>query len=322
MHARSTRLTLVIIAAATVVLLGAGAAWWFAARTDSAAGPPVERSDGLPADTAMGITELKVRALEEVQDFYVDAVGMTVLTQAEDEVLLGVAEEPLIRLARSDAPPAQADEAGLYHTAILYADAPTLAETLLRIAQQAPERFQGASDHRVSEAFYFADPEGNGLELYVDRPRAEWVWNDGTVEMGSEPLDPNQFIQDHLGDDALGTAALGHMHLKVGDLAEARAFYADTLGFDVVAETEGALFYSAGGYHHHLATNTWASAGTGARTTEAGLGSLTITLPDRTDVERVADRLEAAGLDHEPEGDGILVADPWGNTIRLTVASP
>lgn len=139
----------------------------------------------------------------------------------------------------------------------------------------APQSYGGSADHAVSLAFYFADPDGNGLELYTDTPREDWVWQDGQVSMGSAPLDPNEFIQTHLGRSATTTAAggatMGHVHLRVGDLARARAFYADVLGFAVTAESDGALFHAVGGYHHHVATNTWGSAGAGEHPESLGL---------------------------------------------------
>ena len=323
-----------IIGGAIIVALALGAIWWFAARGGSSEagasapagevrgpdGAPRERADGLPAETHMSVNELNVRDLPAVRGFYEDAVGMAVLEEADGEVLLGLGGEPLIRLRESAEPLPQPEEAGLYHTAILFPDEATLANTLLRVAQRAPESYQGAADHAVSRAFYFGDPEMNGVELYVDRPASEWVWRDGKVVMGSEMLDPNQFIDEYGDGEASGTATVGHVHLKVGDLAAARAFYADTLGFDVVSETDGALFYSAGGYHHHLATNTWQSAGAGARSTEVGLGAVTVALPDSASVEAVADRLGTAGVEVTRVERGITAADPWGNQIRLVVA--
>lgn len=318
-----------------VILLAliVGAIWWFTGRTTAvddtrapaqvdANGVPVERADGLPDDTELGVNELRVREFAEVEAFYRDAVGLTVFEESEGEVLLGLDEEAIIRLVQSDEPLPSPQDAGLYHTAILFPDEASLAETLLRTAQAAPELYQGSADHIVSEAFYFADPEGNGVELYVDRSRSEWKWQDGIVEMGSEPLDPNTFIEEHLpqAGSAAGTplsATVGHVHLKVGDLERARAFYAEMIGFDVVSEAEGALFYSAGGYHHHLATNIWQSAGAGKRTTEVGLGSVTIALPDDASVAAVAARLDRAGVRYDDVDRGIVAADPWGNRLRL-----
>lgn len=282
-----------------------------------AAGVPLERANGLPAAMELGVTELKVQNLENVQAYYQNAVGLAVIEQQPDAVTLGMDDVPLMRLERSAEPLPQATDAGLYHTAILFADEASLAKAVLQTAQLAPGSYQGSADHLVSQAFYFGDPEGNGVELYVDRPREEWQWNDGQVEMGSEPLDPNAFIEEHLDGEAAGTAVIGHIHLKVGNLEEARSFYADTLGFDVVSESEGALFYSAGGYHHHLATNTWQSAGAGPRTTEVGFGALTVALPTAADIEQVTARVDAAGYGHEVVEHGIVVEDPWGNKIRL-----
>lgn len=328
---RNPRMRAAIIGGAIIVALALGAIWWFAARATPAeaeaattsgevrgpAGAPRERADGLPKETHMSVNELKVRDLAAVRGFYENAVGMTVLDEGEGEVLLGLGDEPLIKLIASDQPLPQPEEAGLYHTAILFPDEATLANTLLRVAQQAPNSYQGAADHAVSRAFYFGDPENNGVELYVDRPEDEWVWQDGKVVMGSEALDPNQFIDQYGSGDASGTATVGHVHLKVGNLDEARAFYADTLGFDVVSEADGALFYSAGGYHHHLATNTWMSAGAGPRSTEVGLGAVTVALPDAASVDAVADRLAAADIEVTRIERGIAAADPWGNQIRL-----
>ena len=323
---RAPNLLLIVIAAVALIAVAGGVIWAVVAgrdtasgadRTVDAAGVPVERADGMPAETELGITELKVQNLENVQAYYENAIGLAVIDQQSDAVTLGLGDVPLMRLEQSAEPLPEVGDAGLYHTAILFADEASLAQAVLQTAQLAPGSYQGSADHLVSQAFYFGDPEGNGVELYVDRPREDWQWNNGQVEMGSEPLDPNAFIEEHLGDDAAGTAVIGHIHLKVGNLDDARAFYADTLGFDVVSEAEGALFYSAGGYHHHLATNVWQSAGAGPRSTEVGLGSLTVALPSEADVDRVAARVAAAGIDHEVVERGIVVEDPWGNKIRL-----
>ncbi len=327
---RSPKLLLIVIAAVALVAVAGGVVWAVLAGRDAAqgapgavdaAGAPVERADGLPAATELGITELKVKNLENVQAYYQNAVGLAVIDQQPDSVTLGLDGVSLMRLEQSAEPLPQVGDAGLYHTAILFADEASLAKAVLQTAQLAPGSYQGSADHLVSQAFYFGDPEGNGVELYVDRPRDEWKWKDGEVEMGSEPLDPNAFIEEHLDENAADTAVIGHIHLKVGDLEDARRFYADTLGFDVVSQSEGALFYSAGGYHHHIATNTWQSAGAGPRSTEVGLGALTIALPTVADVEKVAARVEAAGFEHEAIEYGIVVDDPWGNTIRLVVGA-
>lgn len=278
----------------------------------------------LPDDTALGVVELRVHELPAMQSYYEQAVGLAVLEQNEGEVILGI-DAPLLRLVADTSGEALSTptEAGLYHSAILYPDEASLAATLMSIASVAPESYQGSADHAVSLAFYFVDPEGNGLELYVDRPEDVWVWENGEVRMGSAPLDVNEFVQNHLPRSAdapaVETAEMGHVHLKVGDLEQARTFYADALGFAVTAESDGALFYSAGGYHHHLATNVWQSAGAGERANSTGLGSIVITVADAAVLDEVAARLVAGGYDSDRVDGALVTVDPWGNTVIVVV---
>lgn len=279
-------------------------------------GDAPELSGILPAETSMGVVDLAVRDLGAMTGFYRDVIGLDVIEQSDAVVILG-REVPLIRLETTDAGADDPRSAGLYHSAILFADAPSLAQVLLRIAQQAPQSYQGSADHAVSLAFYIGDPEGNSIELYLDRPREEWVWQDGHVVMGSAPLDPNAFINEHAGGTASDAVEMGHVHLRVGDLETARTFYSEVLGFDVTAESDGALFYSAGGYHHHLATNTWQSAGAGARGVTAGLRGITVAVPAASDLDAIAMRLTDAGVSHESLERTVVTADPWGNTVRF-----
>ena len=300
--------------AATFAVLLAGGITAFVASDGS---DDVQQSV-LHADTRMGAVELKVRDLEAMTAFYgADGVGLELLSEGEGTVSLGVDDEEIIRLTHADGEYASVQDAGLYHSAVLYPDGPALAETMVRMATQHPYLYQGASDHRVSEAFYFGDPEGNGVELYIDRPSDEWTWDDGQVVMGSAALDPNAFIQEHLGRPSTGEATMGHVHLKVGNLDAARAFYADTLGFAVTSESDGAIFMSAGGYHHHLAANTWGSDGADARPEGLGLGEVEVVLPAASDIDGVGDRLELAGLLYDRDEAGLTVADPWGNQVRF-----
>ena len=168
--------------------------------------------------------------------------------------------------------------AGLFHTAILFQNPRELAAAIIRIARHTPQLFTGTGDHHVSQAFYLDDPEGNGVELYTDRPRESWRRVDGEIQMDTLPLDPNAYLSQHLTEDALETTSsqagmVGHVHLQVGDLAAAKAFYVDTLGFEATqSRYPGALFASAGGYHHHLGMNTWESRGAGERSPALGLG--------------------------------------------------
>lgn len=314
-----SRSRVVLIGAGILALLGIAVGAWAAvstSRTQAAEEPPVA---ALPDATTVGAVELNVSNLDLMRAYYQDAVGLQILDQTDDTVTLGD-EAPVLRLltGAGGAEYSTPTDAGLYHSAILYPDEASLARVMLSIATVAPQSYQGAADHAVSLAFYFVDPEGNGLELYVDTPEEEWVWEDGEVQMGSEYLDPNAFIEEHL-DGSSAPSEMGHVHLKVGDLAEAEAFYADTLGFAVTARSEGALFYSAGGYHHHIATNVWQSQGAGERQNSTGLASLSVRVPDAAALAAAAERLDAAGVDFERSGDELVTADPWGNTVIVSV---
>src|SRR5699024_114579 len=180
-----------------------------------------------------------------------------------------------------------------------------------------PAAFTGSADHLVSEAFYFDDPEGNGVELYTDRARENWTYAaDGAVQMATNLLDPNAYLQAHL--DTPGTigaghaaATIGHVHLQVGDIDLARDFYAGVLGFDVMNRYgTQALFVAAGGYHHHIGLNSWNSRGAGPRAASLGLGQLAIEVPAGEELDRIAHRLAGPGIDCERRDDSLLLADP------------
>ncbi|WP_210422804.1 VOC family protein [Cryobacterium sp. BB307] len=319
----SPRRTRWLIGISTLVLLvavGATAVILSANRSASApnATPPASLID---ADTRMGAVELVTSNIEALTDFYGPAgVGLSLLGETDGIRSLGVDGEEIIRLVPADADPAGPGDAGLYHSAILFPDSPALAGSLARLAGQYPGLYQGSADHAVSHAFYFADPDGNGVELYVDTPRDQWVWEDGQVQMGSAPLDVNAFIGEHLGDEASGDATMGHVHLKVGDLERAEEFYADSLGFAVTARANGAIFLAAGGYHHHVAANTWGSAGAGVRPATLGLGSLELVVPEASELDAIGTRLTEAGVTFERTDAVLTVADPWGTVVEVVAA--
>ena len=181
-------------------------------------------------------------------------------------------------------------QAGLFHTAILFETEADLSAAVYAAATRNPGSFTGSADHLVSKAFYFTDPEGNGVELYWDRDRTEWSWAHGRVEMATLMLDPNRYLAEHLDESAMAhaherPAKVGHVHLCVGDIPGARRFYVDQLGFETTAELgDQALFVSAGRYHHHMAMNTWTSAGAGRRRLALGLGLVRIELPGVDDL--------------------------------------
>lgn len=295
----------------------------------------------LPAQTRMSEVSLDVADLEAMARFYSDVLLLERLDEADGTVRLGRGGRELVALRhRPDLPKGERRTAGLFHTALLHPDAETLATVLASVAMRHPELYTGSGDHLVSQAFYLDDPEGNGVELYVDRPRSEWTWHNGQVAMDTLWLDPNAFLAEHLTDASreyletapdrrpalagTGAQVVGHVHLKVGQTARAKDFYVDALGFEVTAELPGALFVSAGGYHHHMAMNTWGTAGVGLRAPGLGLGRVAIEVPTIGDVLAAASRLRGRGLDVAldagPDAARLGVDDPWGN--RVEVATP
>ena len=292
-------------------------------------------TDLLPAATQMSEVSLDVADLDALTAFYRDVLLLQVVAEGSGEVGLGRGGRELVRLRhRPELPRGERRSAGLFHTALLHPDQASLATVVASVAARAPGLYTGSADHLVSQAFYLDDPEGNGLELYVDRPRSQWRWQDGRVAMDSLWLDPNAFLSEHLTDaarDYLETAAqrrpafdagqgVGHVHLKVGQADVAKQFYADTLGFEVTAELPGALFVSAGGYHHHMAMNTWTSKGVGLRAPALGLGQVLIEVPDADAVDAAAGRLRARGVPVRQDAGSVEAADPWGNLVRVTAA--
>ena len=193
------------------------------------------------------------------------------------------------------------------------------------MATRYPHDFTGSSDHLVSKAFYFNDPEHNGVELYWDRDRSSWSWAHGSIEMGTVFLDPNAFLQEHLteraiADPVIGGAQVGHVHLQVGDIDSAREFYVKRLGFETTIEMPGsALFVSAGGYHHHMAMNTWNSRGAGPRLPALGLARVDIRVPSLDDVGALTERMRHFGVEARDDGQTVSFDDPWANLIRVGV---
>ena len=285
-------------------------------------------SEKLAADTAMGPVTLRVGNLDAMTTYYRDAVALEVLTAVADTVTLGRGTTPVMILEHApELKHASPRDAGLFHTAILFETEEALAAAVYSVAQKYPNTFTGSSDHLVSKAFYFTDPEGNGVELYWDRERSAWSWVHGTLEMGTLYLDPNAFLQEHLteasvADPLIGGARVGHVHLQVGDVASARDFYVDKLGFDQTTEIPGsALFVSAGGYHHHMAMNTWNSRGAGPRLPALGLGRIDIDVPTTDDVGALTERMRHFGIQTRDDGQTVSFDDPWANLIRVRVAT-
>ena len=299
--------------------------------SDGEAGPATPGSYGvaprefrLPSGTRLGLVRLRVSELERSLAFYETVLGMRVLRKSDGLAELGARDDDRVLVElnekRGISPAAQRGRLGLYHFAILLPDRKALGRFIARAGELGVRL--GSADHLVSEALYLRDPDGLGIEVYSDRPRAMWRRAGREIMMAADPLDIADLLRD-AGDapwDGLpaGTV-IGHVHLHVGDLQQARAFYSEALGFDVMtASYPGALFLGAGGYHHHLGTNVW--AGEGARPTrpdEAGLVEWTIELPNEPSVQGAADSIAAAGYALTRADNGALVTDPWGTAVRL-----
>ena len=276
--------------------------------------------------TTVGAVRLRVADLDASRSFYEDVLGLETLESSSSEARLGAGGSPLVELAAApEAPLRPLRSTGLFHLALLVPDRPRLAIALRRLARRG-WRLTGASDHLVSEALYLNDPEGNGIEIYRDRPREQWHWEDGTVEMDTLPLN----LEDVLGesadddDDAMAPETrMGHVHLTVADIPDADAFYSGLLGFKpTVRGYPGALFVAAGGYHHHLGLNTWAGAGAPAPPPGSrGLEHFEVILPSDDALEALGGRLERGGARPERDRDGgLALADPFANRILVRVA--
>ena len=296
--------------------------------TTSTPGAPNDRL--LSPSTSMDAVTLRVGDLEQMTSYYTGAFALAPLEErsrgTEVHRVLGRGTTPMLRLVHTPGLPAvDRRQAGLFHTAFLFDDAASLAATVYRAAQDRRGSFVGSSDHLVSEAFYFTDPEGNGVELYTDRPRETWVRERGQILMATEFLDPNAYLRAHLDQETFDAGPslagrVGHVHLQVGDIATAHDFYVDAVGFEAtVTEYSGALFASAGGYHHHVAMNVWNSAGAGPRAASLGLGDVAITVPGRDDLDALVARLRARGVQHADDGRSVVVHDPWGTRVTLAV---
>ncbi|HEY0240211.1 MAG TPA: VOC family protein [Friedmanniella sp.] len=288
--------------------------------------PTTSGADLLSPDLAMGAVTLRVADLDAMTAYYRDAVLLTVLASTSGRVTLGRGQTPIVALEHApELRHAGARQAGLFHTAVLFETEADLAAVVHAVASRYPATFTGSADHLVSKAFYFTDPEGNGVELYWDRDRTAWSWTHGRVEMNSLALDPNAYLREHLDPVAVAeaderAAVVGHVHLCVGDLSTARRFYVDQLGFETTAEWHGqALFVSAGGYHHHMAMNTWSSAGAGRRRATLGLGLVRIQLPERDDLGALGERLVHHRVPVADDGRAVAFDDPWGNRLEVSV---
>lgn len=289
--------------------------------------PARSAADLLAPDTGMGAVTLRVGNLDAMIAYYRDAVTLQLLSHEGSTAVLGRGTTPIVILQHApELVNPEPRAAGLFHTAILFESQAALAAAVYSVATKHPNTFTGSADHLVSEAFYFNDPEGNGIELYWDRNRTEWSWTHGSIEMATLALDPNDYLQSHLTEQGvanpiIGDAVVGHVHLSVGDVASARDFYVDKLGFETTAEMGGsALFVSAGGYHHHIAMNTWNSRGAGRRQLALGLGQVDILVPDADALGSLQERMSHFGVPLRDDGQTLRFDDPWANLIQVRSA--
>lgn len=273
----------------------------------------------LTSSLSIAPSTLAVADLSKMRTFYHEHIGLDILEGTADRIILGRDQTPIIELlSRPKLAFAPPNAAGLFHNAILFSSRGDLARTVGGIITKTPQLYSGTGDHLVSEAFYFNDPEGNGLELYFDRPAETWQWHDGQVKMDTLYIDPIGYIQSHASERASTDKKIGHVHLKVGDVSRARKFYVDTLGFDITADIGSALFVSVAGYHHHIGLNTWMSLGAPQRSETIGMASVAITLGSESDVTQLASRLERNNISFRYQHGILTTADPWNNTLIFT----
>jgi catechol 2,3-dioxygenase len=277
----------------------------------------------LPEQARIGRVRLQVRDLSESISYYTDVLGFAVSAHEGPVAVLATSDgTPLIELHEQKGirPAPRHGRLGLYHFAILLPDRRSLGRFVAHLAEIGA--YAGSADHLVSEALYLADPDGLGIEVYADRPRAQWQTNGREIAMTTEPLDLRALVRAGAGEPWTGMPAntrIGHVHFHVATLADAEAFYHSALGFDkVVWSYPGALFLSAGGYHHHVGTNTWASGAAVATAHDARLLEWELRLPAADDIASAAANAARAGYKVREAGDDRLITDPWGITVRLT----
>jgi catechol 2,3-dioxygenase len=285
-----------------------------------------ESAYSIPANMKMGVVSLIVADLERSLSFYERILGCTLLASSGDTAILGGERPLLILTARRGALPRPPNTTGLYHVAFLLPGRTDLACALRHLLEcgYPPSSLQ---DHWISEALYLSDPDGNGIELYRDRPRSAWPWQRGKLE-ASEPS--IQLSAESLLAELDGTVCrwhglppftcIGHVHLQVADLAQSSAFYQRVLGFaESITGMSGAGFFAAGGYHHHIGCNVWASLGAPPPPRDApGLQFFTLVLPEHTDVVNLVSHITAAGIEVAHDGQSYLLRDPSQNGIVLT----
>ena len=284
--------------------------------------PAEARPTTLPDTLRLGAVHLTVTDLDRSVSFYESAIGLRLARRDGAEAWLGAGGEDLLVLTEDQQARPAGRHAGLYHFALLHPSRLELARAAQRLIDtQTP--VSGASDHKISEAIYLPDPDGNGIELAADRPRERWGdLSDPTALGGPEPLDMHGLMALVERADAPAHAAadlrIGHVHLHIGDVEGALAFWRDLIGFEVMTHFPSAAFVAAGGYHHHLGLNTWRGEGVPPVPADSvGMRFWTLVLEEPGDVEAVRERVVAGGAPVEQRPDGFLTRDPWGNAALV-----
>lgn len=278
----------------------------------------------LPANIRLGRVQLQVADLARSIAYYERVIGFRTLASNASSATLGAHDDdtPLLELhERAGATPVpRRGRLGLYHFAILLPDRAALGRFVTHLARTGHQA--GMADHLVSEAIYLSDPDGLGIEVYADRPRGEWRMQGRSIAMATLPLDVEDVARAAAGQPWTGAppeTGIGHVHLHVSDLDQAASFYHAGLGLDkVVIEFPGALFMSAGGYHHHLGTNTWAVGALPATDADARLLEWTAVLPSTKDISEATQSIGTAGFLVKREENDAVATDPWGTRVRLT----
>lgn len=283
---------------------------------------PPTRPVSLAAATRLGYVQLVVPNLKRSLAFYQSVMGFQVHRTENNVAHLGAGADDLLVLAENPDSKMPRRATGLYHFAILVPSRFELARALRNFIQHDIEL--GFGDHIVSEAIYFSDPDGNGIEVYRDRPRSQWYDKNGNFQMGTLPVDVRGVLSE-LDSETDGwqgmprDTVLGHMHLKIANVSRDAAFYRDVIGFDEMANMGSAAFLSAGGYHHHLGMNVWESANASPPPPDAaGLQHFTVILPNADELARVTNRVLQAGLALDETDAGLRVRDPSNNGMVLT----
>ncbi|MDM5360258.1 VOC family protein [Peribacillus sp. ACCC06369] len=272
--------------------------------------------------TFVGEVSINVLDLDKAITFYQDIIGLQVLKKNERQAVLTTdGKTPLLTLEQpADVIPKEGRTTGLYHFALLL---PTRADLSIFLRHLLQTKYPfGAADHEVSEALYITDPDGNGIEVYSDRPSTDWKWANGEVAMGTDPLDGNDLLEESNGEWSVMPAGtlMGHIHLHVSDLRNTEEFYMQGLGFTVVNRYAGALFTSTGGYHHHIGLNIWNGVGAPApKENSVGLNWYTLVFANDEARDKVMERLKGIGTVVTEKEEFYVVTDPSGNEIHLVV---